>query len=135
VLVRLRHAAVQAEDEDLAEYFDHLVLARGPSDPDRAEAEIAIYDFLPGNLKEMRYVAELLRRIRADDPAIEPALRHMDQLIEETRARMNEEWARQRASRPPRPKLRDRLLAVKREREEREERERAAKTDEEKKEG
>jgi len=111
-LIRLRHLAIEAEEEDLAEYF-HRMIGEAWLNDEYADESLATYDFLPANLEEMRYVGELLRRLRSLDSAIEPAIRNLDELIQEREAREEEQRKadEQAARQSPRPKLRDKLRA------------------------
>jgi hypothetical protein len=105
--------AVQAEDENLAEYFHHMARAAYARSMD-ADAEMAGDDMLPGNLREMAAVSELLRCMREDDPEAQPVLREIQKLLDRRRALLEEERERARqaaAQQPPGPTQRDRLLA------------------------
>lgn len=109
-LVRLRHLAIQAENEDLADYFNELVTdsyARGGGD---AETEAAVYELMPGNLAEWQVVGELLRRMREDDPAIKPVVSLISELLKQRVEAESIEEERIRARMPKRVPLRERLM-------------------------
>ena len=110
VLLHLRHVALESEDEELAVYFDGLVLTNY-ADRDAVDAGAMVYSLLPGNLLEMQIVGELLRRVRGNDPAIKSIVDQISNLAKQRQAEEQKELDRIAAQRKrPQIKLRDRLM-------------------------
>jgi transcriptional regulator with XRE-family HTH domain len=81
MLILLRHVAIQANQEALAEYFNDSLYETYARDD--AELAASVQWFLPSNLREMHLIDEFLRRLRKSDQAIAPVIMHLDDLRRE----------------------------------------------------
>jgi transcriptional regulator with XRE-family HTH domain len=113
VLVRLRHKAIELGDEALFEYFERMVRS-ATSDDDEADLAVAVHDMTPGNLKEIKLVVELLRRVREDDPEVQPVVQEIEKLIQKTQILLAEQFRARKAAakQPPGPTAKERILAA-----------------------
>lgn len=112
-LLLFRHLAIRRGKEDLAAGFDEMLFARSAS-----ETAPALYGFLPRNRIEIEVMEELLARLRANDPAIDPLLIQIHALREQRRTEeelAGEKRARQKLAEQQGKALtlRDRIMAMK----------------------
>src|SRR4030095_4318801 len=99
VLMHLHFLAIDADADDLADFFVESLLANY-ANRDARELGGLVCSFLPLNLKEMRVVGELLRLMRDQDPDIKPIIEEIQLLVERRRLNQKLEVERLKEKKP-----------------------------------